>query len=141
MSKTSGTVTTPSTMLVSVGSAVQCDRASATHFAAPVGATDALLNFFTTMSDAAPGTYTSASACGGVVFCVQFNDATERCYQAEAADSCVGPATAVGDWTLTLTSVIPYGGGSSDHIVHGTLEANVIAYDPKDGAAHLSIGF
>jgi hypothetical protein len=77
----------------------------------------------------------------------------EDCYAAMASGNCVyGTQSQQGSWTLTLFSVVPYGGGDggpgTDYVVHGTFTSTMIGStfgmtgdDAALGTATISLRF
>lgn len=70
----------------------------------------------------------------------------ENCYVAQGTSDCMGDMlTPEGSWSVTLTSVVPYGGGDGttgiDYVVHGTFTATMIGQDAGLGTASLSVNF
>ncbi|HEY2510013.1 MAG TPA: hypothetical protein VGI39_04130 [Polyangiaceae bacterium] len=78
--------------------------------------------------------------------------ATAFAYQAAAASVCTGggtstPQPALGDWTLTLTSVTPYVGdagppyGGAAYLAHGTLTAHLQGTADTTDSAEVDLTF
>jgi hypothetical protein len=176
---TSGSLSTPSQLILIIDPALSGNPADFIHFATPVDATGGELTILAGVSAATPGTYPSSGACGGVALCVYLPvptsvdcgdagaptscpegcslqgpgtgptcmpDTPENCYSAQGSSDCVyGTQTPNGSWTLTLTSVVPYGGGDGGpgdyFVVHGTLTSIMVGDDASLGSANLSVGF
>jgi hypothetical protein len=70
----------------------------------------------------------------------------ENCYAAQASGDCMGTTqTPKGTWTLTLTSVVPYGGEDggpgTNYVVHGTFTTTMIGEEAGLGTANLTVTF
>jgi hypothetical protein len=171
---TLGSFASPSQIILTIDG--ECADTRAASIREPANATGACLTLLVGTPSAAPGVYSSAGACGGVVLClylpvppsVDCGDAAtptrcppgcslvgpvsapicqpitpEDCYEAKGASDCVSAAqTPSGSWTLTLTSVTPYGiadgGPGTDFIAHGSLTT---ALGGDAGPATMSLYF
>jgi hypothetical protein len=121
--------------------------AVSTDFQSPAGATDGALALMVSVGTDTPAVYTSAEAqsCGFVAFTYTLPPAPDVTYQASATSDCFDSTTVAGSWTVTLTSVTPYGGGAgapgSYYIAHGSLSATLQGANGGGGTVALSLSF
>ena len=114
-------------------------------FSSPVGATGMFEFVFEFTSALATGTYTSsatAGSCGEVLF-EEASGGTSHAYTSTSAYRCTQPAgTAVGAWTLVITSLeVPCGASTTgSRVAHGTVTAtlNDTSVPPNTGTMSLT---